>query len=284
MLYKIKSFMLISALFLLLSGPGCSYKRNSITPTFERNRNSKSQVRTQTHSQTQIHAQTQTQVKTDNRASENAEDRREQKKQNPESSGTVLLDVPIISQTPELTCGCEITCLAMMMQYAGINADKMALAQNIKKDETPLIMDNYGNTVIWGNPNDGFVGDITGKQKGFGVYPKPMIQLMEKYMPGRTLNLTGYSFEALTDSIKQGRPVIVWVTIDFQYPDKYEEWSKNGVLIRATFDEHAVLLTGFDENNCYINNPYNGIKNQAVSKSTFIEIWNTMCNMAVSYE
>jgi uncharacterized protein YvpB len=195
----------------------------------------------------------------------------------------VLLDAPIISQKPELSSGCEVTSLAMLLQYAGVKVDKMTLAQNIKKDETLIAFDENGNITRWGNPNDGFVGDITGQNEGFAVYPKPMLQLMEQYLPGKSVNLTSHPFETLLKSIEQGRPVIVWVTVDFQYPDKYEEWKKNDVIIRATLEEHAVLLVGYDQNYCYINNPYNGIKNQAINKDTFAYIWNTMCSMAITY-
>ncbi|MDF2614541.1 MAG: hypothetical protein K0S71_2327 [Clostridia bacterium] len=195
----------------------------------------------------------------------------------------VLIDVPIISQMPELQNGCEITSLAMLLQHAGIKVDKMALAQEIKKDKTPLLHDEEGNMKQWGNPSDGFVGDITGKNDGFGVYPKPMIELMETYIPGRSVDLTKQPFETLLESIDQGNPVIVWVTARFKAPKEYREWEKNGNKIKATFDEHAVLLVGYDKKYCYINNPFNGKKNQKVKKDTFMKIWGIMGNMAVSY-
>jgi uncharacterized protein YvpB len=66
--------------------------------------------------------------------------------------------------------------------------------------------------------------------------------------------------------------------------EKYEEWEKNGNTIKATLDEHAVILVGYDKNYCYINNPFNGMKNQKVSKDTFIDVWNLMGNMAISYK
>lgn len=201
-----------------------------------------------------------------------------------ESDKKVLLDVPIISQKPELKSGCEITSLTMLLQYEGIKVDKMTLAEKIKKDETPLVLDEKGKIKKWGNPNDGFVGDITGKNDGFAVYPKPMLELMEQYMPRRSENLTKQPFESLLKSVEEKRPVIVWVTIDFKPPKKYEEWEKNGTKIKATLDEHAVLLVGYDKNNCYINNPHNGKKNQEINRDTFVDIWNIMGNMAISYE
>lgn len=194
-----------------------------------------------------------------------------------------ILDVPIISQNPELKCGCEITSLCMLLNYANIKVDKMTLANEIKKDKTKLNMTKDGDILEWGNPNIGFVGDITGENKGFGVYDGPIIQLMEKYIPNKSNNLTGQNIEYLLKSIDNKKPVIVWVTIDFRMPDKYEEWDSNGKKIKVTFDEHAVLLVGYDNSNIYINNPYNEQKNQKVKIEIFEKIWTTMGKIAVSY-
>lgn len=196
----------------------------------------------------------------------------------------VLLDAPIISQKPELKCGCEVTSLAMLLQYGGVKVDKMTLAHQIKKDGTPLVLDKNGGIEEWGNPNDGFVGDITGKDRGFAVYSKPLIELMEKHLPGRAVNLTNQPFESLLEFISQKRPVVVWVTTNFRNPQKYEEWQKNGTKIKAALNEHAVLLVGYDRNYCYVNNPLNGMKNQKVNKEAFKKVWETMGRMAVSYK
>ncbi|HBM75019.1 MAG TPA: peptidase C39 [Clostridiaceae bacterium] len=199
------------------------------------------------------------------------------------ASKKILLDVPIIPQKPELKNGCEVTSLAMLLQYAGVKVDKITLSQNIRKDETPLVIDGE-DIISWGDPNYGFVGDITGKEMGFAVYPGPLMELMDQYMPGRAVNLTNQTFESLTGYLENKKPVIVWITVDLNPPDKYDEWNKGEKKIRAAFDEHAVVLVGYDNENCYINNPYNGVKNQAVDKNTFKTIWNSMGNMAISYE
>lgn len=195
-----------------------------------------------------------------------------------------LLDVPIVSQKPELYNGCEVTSLTMLLQYAGIKADKMTLAKKITKDTTSLVRDKSDNIIEWGDPNDGFVGDITGKSNiGYGVYPKPILDLLEKYLPGRSVNLSGQSFDTILKSVDDGKPVVVWVTVDFNLPSEFVTWQKNGKTVKATFDEHAVLLVGYDKSYCYVNNPLNGIKNEKVSKDTFIKVWDSMGDMAVSY-
>lgn len=87
----------------------------------------------------------------------------------------ILSNVPFIQQLPELDRGCEVTSLAMMLQYAGITVDKMKLANEIKKVD-------FMNDGVRGNPNEGFVGNIyTFSESGYGVYHGPLFQLAKKY-------------------------------------------------------------------------------------------------------
>ncbi len=194
-----------------------------------------------------------------------------------------LLDVPIIKQNPGLYNGCEVTSLAMLLKYKGIaKSDKMTLARLVKKDSTPLVRDKSGNIIRWGDPNYGFVGDITGKKPGYGVYDKPLLELLEKYMPGKSVNLTGKGIDSLFRSIQNGNPVVVWVTVNYNVAKKFVTWEKDGKDIKATFSEHAVLLVGYDEWYCYVNNPYNGRKNEQIKKEVFEKVWESMGSMAIS--
>lgn len=142
----------------------------------------------------------------------------------PQGNETVLLDVPIIKQNPELKFGCEVTSLAMVIKHAGINTDKLKLAEELPKDEDPQQKTASGDITRWGNPAHGFVGDVTGKQAGFAVYVGPLEKLMKKYLPNRTVNLTKKPFSEVLAQLQNGKPVIVWTTGDFKVPDRWESW------------------------------------------------------------
>jgi uncharacterized protein YvpB len=196
----------------------------------------------------------------------------------------VILDAPIISQGPELKNGCEVTSLAMLLQYAGLHVGKMELSEKVPKDSDKLNHSGSGDDVThWGNPDHGFVGDITGKSRGYAVYNKPLERLMQQYMPGRTENLTGRSFSDLQKKIRDGRPVVVWTTVHFSPPRSWDTWQHNGEQILATREEHAVLLVGFDSAFVYVNDPLTGQKAKPVDKRSFIASWNALGSQALSY-
>ena len=205
----------------------------------------------------------------------------EERRKNPPKS--VILDVPLISQLPELKNGCEITSLAMMFRFASIDVDKMTLASKVIKDNTPLVYDNSGKIVYWGNPSKGFVGDITGKKPGYSINPEPLRALMEEYIPNKSLILTDCEFSDIEKILVDNRPVIVWVTNDFKTPAREAQWLSNGEVINANFSQHAVILTGFDEKNIYYNDPLSNTKNKSVDKTSFKNIWTMMGKKAVSY-
>lgn len=73
----------------------------------------------------------------------------------------------------------------------------MTLASQVKKDPTPYR--KVGSTIYWGNPNTGFVGDITGYSIGQSVYHDPIYQLANQYT--NAIDLTGYSFDDILQQI-----------------------------------------------------------------------------------
>ena len=70
------------------------------------------------------------------------------------------LNVPIENQMPDLPNGCEVTSLAMLLNYYGINVTKEDLAQKIAH-----VSSYDGN--YRGNPNKGFVGYMNTRSSVF---------------------------------------------------------------------------------------------------------------------
>ncbi|GIP32885.1 C39 family peptidase [Paenibacillus sp. J2TS4] len=195
---------------------------------------------------------------------------------------SAMLSAPAIKQYPELYSGCEVTSLTMLLQFAGFDKDKMELAEEMPKDPTPISYNADGSIAYWGNPNLGFVGEVTGKAKGFGIFHTALIEQLKSYIP-TAVDLTGGEFEEIERHIASGIPVIAWTTITFRIPDKWVVWDTPIGPIKTTFIEHAVLVVGYDENNVYVNDPYSGKAQVKVDKARFIETWELMGKQAITY-
>ncbi|HWJ78333.1 MAG TPA: C39 family peptidase [Niallia sp.] len=196
---------------------------------------------------------------------------------------SVLLDVPIINQLPELPRGCEVTSLAMLLQFADIEVDKMTLANEIAKDQTPYKKKN--NQIYYGNPNDGFIGDIYSLDgPGLGVYHAPIANLAKKYLPNSIVDFTGSNFEEIKKYLSNNQPV--WVITNTRYKklsdDKFVKWNTPSGKIKITYSEHSVVITGYDDNYVYFNDPLTGEKNKKAPINEFKESWVQMGSQAIT--
>mgnify|MGYP005752104193 FL=1 len=196
----------------------------------------------------------------------------------------ILLDAPLISQLPELPRGCEVTSLAMMLNYAGVTADKMILAEEVIKDPTPY--QKTDGKVFFGNPYDGFVGDMYNiNNPGYGVYHGPIKKLAENYLPNRVLDLTGTDFQNILYHISMGKPVWVISNATFsKLPNSaFQTWETPTGTVEITYREHSVLITGFDKEYIYFNDPLEYVKNRKILKENFVEAWKQMGKQAITF-
>lgn len=189
------------------------------------------------------------------------------------------IDTPFVKQMPELPRGCEVTSLAMMLQQAGVDVDKMELAKKVKK--VP-----FSTNGLRGNPHDGFVGNMyTFNKPGLGVYHRPIAELANEYLPNRILDLTGSNVETIYEMIDSGSPVWVISNSWFSHLPKnqFKTWNTSSGKIDITYRLHSVVVTGYDENTVYINDPLHSSKNRPVNRSNFEKGWVQMGSQAISY-
>jgi uncharacterized protein YvpB len=192
---------------------------------------------------------------------------------------SILLTVPALQQFPELPRGCEVTSLAMLLNFAGVAVDKLTLADEIPK--VPYFSDGY-----FGNPHQGFVGNMyTYNQPGLGVYHEVIEDLASQYLPGQIDNLTGDHFSSVQKKLNAGKPVwvIVGSTFAFLPEEQWETWITKDGEINITRRMHSVLVTGYDENNVYFNDPFYQDQNQSANFESFVTSWTQFGNQAISY-
>lgn len=196
----------------------------------------------------------------------------------------VLLEAPIIWQMPELPRGCEVTSLAMLLMHQGVQVDKLTLASEVRKNPAEYRLDN--GKIFFGDPNEGFVGNMyTYTEPGLGVYHKPIAELAEKYLPGKIKDLTGAEFQDIKSQLSDGRPV--WVIINTEYKKLddsfFQTWYTPGGPVKITTKEHSVLITGYDKNFIYFNDPLSNEKNKKAPIKDFAEAWVQMGRQAITY-
>lgn len=197
-----------------------------------------------------------------------------------EAPKEVLLDVPLLNQMeyPVLYNGCEVTSLTMILQYNNVSISKNDVAAWLPS--VPIIYENG----LQGNPNDAFVGDITGNNSGFSVYHGPIAVLASNFVSSDRINdITGSSFEAVIDALNQGYPVWTITSTSYAPVDDMEVWQTPNGEVSVSYSEHSVVIVGYDDNYFYINDPY-GKKNQPVEKSSFIASWEQFGSQAIYIE
>ncbi|EOW9529259.1 C39 family peptidase [Bacillus cytotoxicus] len=190
----------------------------------------------------------------------------------------LLQHVPFIRQAPELDRGCEVTSLAMMLQYAGVTVNKMTLAEEIPK--IPFLHNG-----LRGNPNEGFVGNIyTFSESGYGVYHKPLFQLANKYLPNQVVDLTGENIEGIYERIRAGNPVVMITNATYAPldADEFRIWKTKTGNVSITYNEHCVLLIGYDKESVYIHDPLSKQPSIRVSRENFEQAWVQMGSQAIS--
>ncbi|KAB8131480.1 peptidase C39 [Gracilibacillus oryzae] len=194
----------------------------------------------------------------------------------------IKLEAPVIKQFPELPRGCEVTSLTMLLQYHDIDTDKLTLAKELKRDNTPYEKKN--GIIYFGDPNTGFVGDMYSfHQPGLGVYHQPLYELAKHYAGENAIDLTGQSFQSMMASVSSGEPVLAITNITYQPlpASSFQIWQTPNGPVKITKKLHAVLVTGYDHNFIYFNDPYDG-KQKKAPKQAFIAAWEQMGKQAIS--
>ncbi|MFD0695630.1 C39 family peptidase [Paenibacillus sp. GCM10027628] len=187
-------------------------------------------------------------------------------------------DVAALSQLPELPNGCEAVAATMLLNWAGVTVTKEEVAKALPKGELPQVNDD--GAWVGANPEQVFVGDPFGV--GFGIYHKPVADTLNHYLPGQIKDITGSSLDDLLETVKSGRPVMVWATEHMDSPFLEDEWQDaDGTLIDWYDPEHALLLTGWDDDHAYLNDPMTG-EQETYNLWGFKTVWEAMGSQAIT--
>lgn len=156
------------------------------------------------------------------------------------------LDVPYISQLPDMPAGCEVVSVTMMLNYADVAVTKEAVAAVLPYNE---------------DPNLGFNGDLYSDIYAGVIWPSALVDLVKSFK-GTAVDLTGASWENITRYLESGKPVCIW--------------------FRSEGLDHTVLLTGYSATSVWINDPL-AEKDVELDLETFMLWWESNECHALSY-
>ena len=163
-----------------------------------------------------------------------------------------IINLTPVCQYPELPTGCEVTALAIVLQYYGFSADKCDLADNYL-DKGAVGTVDFHTT---------FVGDPK-SEYSYGCYAPVIVKAANKYLDEqdtelKAYDITGTEFEELFSYTEKNIPVLVWCTIDLKPGHYTATWNIDGKDITWYASEHCMVLLGQGENYVYAADPTTG--------------------------
>lgn len=165
----------------------------------------------------------------------------------PKTTGKVINKVPYISQLKPVYApnGCEATSLLMGLKGKGYtDLDLRTFLDRMPKTKS--------------NPAKGYVGSPYGNEKSrfLTIDPEPLARYGQRY--GNVVNIQGAPIEDIIKEIQEGNTVVIYVTLHWA-PAYYKTLPIDGVPTRRIFNNHVLLLTGYDpvKKAFYIADPYN---------------------------
>ena len=186
----------------------------------------------------------------------------------------VKLAVKNIMQKPELPNGCEVTSLAIALNYLGYDISKTVLSDKyLPKGTVGKVM-----------PDVAFIGNPR-SSGGWYCYSQVITRTAKAYLGSvggteTVVNLTGSSFEDLCLELVDGNPVVVWTTLSMTAPSSTGYWDK-AKRYPKYINLHCMVLTGYDldKGEVYMANPLRG--NVTYKLSSFKSVYAKMGKQAV---
>lgn len=191
----------------------------------------------------------------------------------------VQLDVTNISQYPSLPNGCEVTSLAIVLNYLGYDITKEELSDNYLPKAPIGEADFY----------EEFVGEPRADDS-YGCYSDVIVNtansfLMARSSEYRAVNYSGSDFETLLEKIKEGKPVIIWTAYHMnQEPYFTAEWIVDGEYLPWKANMHCMVLRGYNTENGTVSVANPAGRYESYDMKLFIKRYKQFYSQAVVIE
>ncbi len=181
-----------------------------------------------------------------------------------------LFDVPLVSQNPEYPNGCEAASAVMLLNYYGIDLSLKTFIEDYlpKKNIYEVNGVRYGP-----DPSLYYAGDPSSANRGWGcfntVIKEALSQVLADYhVEDKTVILQTKKLSL--SELTKDRPVMIWTTIDYEIANYVYTWvDQDSLNFSYTYpmNSHVVVITGYDDDYYYINDPLKNEKNIQIEKT-----------------
>lgn len=184
---------------------------------------------------------------------------------------TVIIDnVPTILQYPKYPTGCESVALTILLNYHGYDVSVDDVISKLRLGDKPYLEEN-----IWygGNPELEFIGSPYDHQS-YGVYEKPIYDVAVTYNNNFVIG-TRKTLSSLLEVVKNGNPVMVWVSYNLTVPYISDSWIYKPTMEKIEWKsgEHVVVIIGYNSKQVIVSDPYTGTI-KYFNRSTFENRYN----------
>ena len=175
--------------------------------------------------------------------------------------------------------GCESAALTILLKYWGVNVSIGQVVDVLPKGAQPY----YENNIKYGgNPYIEFIGHPKNSYS-YGVYDIPIQNVANKFKEG-IINGRGMSMNDVLNVVRQGRPVIVWNSMNLSVPHYSDSWiyRNTGEKIRWLADLHAIIVVGYNDNQIITSDSLTGTI-RYFDRKTFESRYNAFGKRALYY-
>ena len=176
----------------------------------------------------------------------------------------VKLDVPRYRQAHSLTC--EASAASMVANFHRIPLSEEEIMEALPRDE---------------NPNLGFRGRLDGVPGGltdYGVYADPIMEVLAAN--GLEATYVEDGLDGIRKALAKEHPVIAWVTYKLWLQQPVEITLSTGQEVKMVNYEHVVVVTGYNQEGFWANDPYDG-REHFYNSTDFARSFGYLDNMAL---